>query len=73
MISRSKVEAIMANKYSIDTLWTWTEVIKNEANEELTEWEEDFVESVRGQLQKGRELSDRQIEILERIYTQKTP
>lgn len=39
---------------------------------ELTKWEEDFINSVREQFQARRSLSDRQIEILERIYAEKT-
>ena len=39
----------------------------------LTKWEEDFVDSVKGQREDGRHLSDRQFEILERIYSEKTP
>jgi hypothetical protein len=39
----------------------------------LTKWEEDFVESIDEQLADGRSLSERQAEILERIYAEKTP
>lgn len=42
-------------------------------NEELTEWEDTFVESVRKQWKQNRELSIRQKDILERIYDEKTP
>lgn len=40
---------------------------------DLTEWEENFVKSVRKQFDRKGTLSDRQIEILERIYAEKTP
>lgn len=39
---------------------------------ELTEWEEEFVLSVRGQWERKKSLSQRQIDILERIYAEKT-
>lgn len=39
----------------------------------LSPWEEEFVASLREQVDKGRRLSDRQAEILERIYAQRTP
>lgn len=39
----------------------------------LTKWEEDFISSIGTQLENGRELSERQLEILERIYAEKTP
>lgn len=68
----SKRLGIKMGTYDIDTLWKWTEVIKTEGKE-LTEWEESFVDSVRDQIQKRRVLSARQIEILERIYVEKTP
>jgi hypothetical protein len=38
----------------------------------LTKWEEDFVESLTDQFQRKGWLSDRQFEILERIYAEKT-
>jgi hypothetical protein len=42
-------------------------------HKELTDWETDFIGSVSDQYSLRRSLSDRQIEILERIYTEKTP
>jgi len=42
-------------------------------NEELTEWEENFLESIKEQWEKKRALSVKQREILERIYNEKTP
>lgn len=42
-------------------------------NEPLTEWEETFVDSVKSQWEKAGRLSVKQREILERIYTEKTP
>lgn len=39
----------------------------------LTAWEEEFIGSLRAQLSAGRQLSERQVEVLERIYAEKTP
>lgn len=39
----------------------------------LSTWETDFAESIRVQLSLGRRLSEKQAEILERIYAEKTP
>lgn len=44
-----------------------------ESDLELSKWEEGFLESVADKLSKGWTLSDRQIEILERLYAEKTP
>lgn len=41
-------------------------------NPEYTEWEEGFLESIWKRWEKYRNLSDKQKEILERIYTKKT-
>lgn len=38
----------------------------------LSAWETDFIESVQAQRKQGRPLTDKQAEILERIYA-KTP
>jgi len=38
---------------------------------DLTNWEYDFVESVCDQFESGRNLSGRQVEILEKIYEEK--
>lgn len=40
---------------------------------ELSKWEEDFVASVGQQLTERGRLSDRQVEVLDRIYAEKTP
>jgi uncharacterized membrane-anchored protein len=39
---------------------------------ELTKWEEDFIESVDEQFTERGSLSERQFEILERVYAEKT-
>lgn len=53
--------------------WGWVETIETEGAN-LTKWEEDFVQSIRERFDQGRfHLTDRQAEILERIYAEKTP
>ena len=39
----------------------------------LTKWEEDFIESISNQFDIRNSLSDKQIDILEKIYTEKVP
>jgi uncharacterized membrane-anchored protein len=39
---------------------------------ELTKWEEEFVASVKERFERTHNLSERQVEILERIYAEKT-
>lgn len=39
----------------------------------LTAWEMEFLESVQAQWDRTRRLSPKQLEILERIYAEKTP
>jgi len=41
-------------------------------SKELTKWEENFLGSVRDQFTSRGTLSDRQFEILDRIYAEKT-
>lgn len=55
-----------------DVYLAWITKIVDEGSG-LTDWEESFVESITDQLSAGRMLSDKQAEILERIYTDKTP
>ncbi len=39
----------------------------------LSAWEQSFIESLREQWDRRRSLSERQVEILDRIYSEKTP
>jgi hypothetical protein len=39
----------------------------------ITAWEAQFLTSLETQLEKGKVLSEKQVEILERIYSEKTP
>lgn len=41
-------------------------------NRELTKWEEEFLTSIEEQFKRRNNLSDRQFEVLERIYAEKT-
>lgn len=43
-----------------------------EQSDRLTEWEEEFVESIKDQLMRKGSISNSQAEILERIYADKT-
>lgn len=50
----------------------WIESIQ-ESGRGLTKWEEDFIESLADQFEERGSISERQEEILERIYGEKTP
>ena len=50
---------------------SWVEAIIDEASDELNDWENSFVESIQKQLV-YKNLSEKQAEILERIYSEKT-
>ncbi len=39
--------------------------------DEITEWEKMFVESIEGQSDSGKALSEKQMDIIERIYKEK--
>lgn len=55
-----------------EILRSWVDAIMEEASDKLSSWEIDFVESIDRQLRGGRVLSQKQEEILERIYAEKT-
>jgi hypothetical protein len=50
----------------------WIESV-NSKGRGLTKWEFSFMESITDQFERSGSLSDRQEEILERIYADKTP
>lgn len=57
------------NKKHLD----WLEAIESDGVN-LTTWEEEFVASIRDRFDRGwTTLTEKQAEILERIYAQKTP
>ena len=62
----------MTRKWGREDQNTMIEAIERQGVN-LTSWEEDFVESLRSQFDAGRELTDKQLETLERIYAQRTP
>lgn len=57
---------------SPETIRRWITMIQEEG-QNLNKWEEEFVESIAEQFERKNFLSDRQEEILERIYSEKTP
>ena len=61
----------MCNPGDDETLEHWLTVIEEEGRD-LSKWEEDFIESLREQWDRGRWMSERQREILERIYADQT-
>jgi hypothetical protein len=51
---------------------SWVNALRDESSERLTSWESDFLDSIEGRLAFHKDLTQRQAEILERIYTEKT-
>jgi hypothetical protein len=59
-------------KQDKETITVWIDKIQEEGRG-LSKWEQDFVQSVSNQFCERGSISDRQEEILERIYAEKTP
>ena len=57
-----------AELYRLHSEW----IEKCEDSDRLSEWEEEFVASIKEQLQKKGSISYKQAEILERIYADRT-
>jgi hypothetical protein len=55
-----------------EVLEQWISAV-NEGGRRLTAWELQFMESITEQFDGGSGLSEKQEEILERIYTEKVP
>jgi uncharacterized protein YmfQ (DUF2313 family) len=55
-----------------ETLKYWLDSIETEASDKLTDWENSFIESIWSRIKAGYTLSQKQEEILERIYAEKT-
>lgn len=55
------------------TLRDLISTVNEDANKPLSAWEESFMESITDQFERSGCLSVKQIEILERIYSEKTP
>lgn len=58
--------------YDKQVIESWINAV-NEEGVNLTKWEEDFMESITEQFKVRQSISDKQEEILERIYTDKVP
>lgn len=58
-------------QHPADVLLDWVEEI-TQNGKDLTPWEDDFVESIGDQLARTSKVSQKQQEILERIYAEKT-
>jgi hypothetical protein len=58
-------------QYKPAVLKEWVEKLQQEGKN-LTSWEEDFIESVSERLNMSLSLSEKQEEILERLYADKT-
>jgi len=56
----------------INVLTDWIETIREELSDDLTSWELTFIDSISVQLDTKKYLSQKQEEILERIYS-RTP
>lgn len=50
----------------------WVEDIEYEASDDLTDWENNFIESISTRLSANRNLTQGQAETLEKIYVAKT-
>lgn len=55
-----------------ETIQRWIDAIQDEASDKLTPWETDFIDSIATQVSLGRTLTQKQEEIVERIYAEKT-
>ena len=58
--------------HEAEVIADWIESVNSEGRG-LTTWELSFMESITDQFERSGSLSDRQEEILERIYAEKTP
>lgn len=58
-------------KYTLEDWEHWVDIIQCKGRG-LTKWEEDFIESLAEQIQVRASISEKQEEILERIYAEKT-
>jgi hypothetical protein len=64
--------AEMWKPLEIDTYKHWVAAILQEASNELTDWESDFVQNMENWLDAGKQLTQRQAQVLERIYAENT-
>lgn len=64
--------AEMWKPQSIDVYRDWLTALAEEASDNLNDWETTFLDSIGLRLLDGKDLTQKQAEILERIYTEKT-
>lgn len=72
MLKEKKQMAEIWKPQDITVYCNWRDVIMTEASDDLTNWESNFIESIGLRLDRKINLSERQAEILERIYTEYT-
>lgn len=59
-------------KYDADTVAHFIDEVNDHATKPLSAWETSFMESITDQWDRTGSLSERQLEILEHIYAEKT-
>jgi hypothetical protein len=64
--------AIIWKPEDLETYLFWVKTIEEEASDELTDWENNFIASISSQLDSKINLTERQAITLERIYANKT-
>ncbi len=55
-----------------ETLQSWVDAIIDEASDDLNDWETKFIEDMKIKIDNKWSLTQRQEEILEKIYAEKT-
>lgn len=54
------------------TYWDWIDTIIDESSDKLTDWERSFLDSIGNWIASGKTLSEKQHEVLEKLYTKYT-
>lgn len=67
-----EIATMRTTKDKREIIADWIEAVNTEGRD-LTKWELGFMENITKQFERSANLSDRQEEILERIYAEKTP
>lgn len=62
----------MWSPQSIEVYQHWVNTLTNEASDDLTDWELDFIDSISHRLDLGNNLTESQANKLESIYSSKT-
>jgi len=62
----------MTSETNLKVYREWIETILNEAEDRLSDWERNFIESISNQMDERGWISDKQVVVLERIYSSKT-